>query len=172
MAYSTDWHHISQQLGLQPIAEVSTTQRHQLGLITQAVDKGSNQNGVGEFIYVKGVTNGAVGSVVGINADDGSVTLAVANGKYPLVGVLMSVLDAATDYGWAQITGKAVGLVLASFADNGDCYLTATAGSVDDADVAGDFIVGMKGASAIDGPATGMAELELSRARTTDGADD
>lgn len=172
MAYSTSWRPISPIVGLQPIAEVSTTQNQELGLIVQAKDVGSNRNGVGEFIYVKGVTNGATGSVVGINADDGSTTLAVANGKYVLVGVLMSDLDASTDYGWAQITGKAVGKVLAAFADNGDCYLTATAGSVDDADVAGDFVVGMKGASAIDFPATGMAELELSRARTTDGADD
>jgi hypothetical protein len=171
MAYSTSWVPLTPVIGLQPIAEVSTTQNHPLGLIVQCEDKGSNANGVGEFIYVKGVTNGAVGSWVGIAADDGSTVLAVANGIHPLVGVLMSALDASTDYGWAQITGKAVGKCLASYADNGDVYLTATAGSVDDADVAGDFVSGAKGASAIDGPATGMAEFELSRPFVRDGLD-
>lgn len=171
MAYSTSWKHLDPTIGLQPIDEVSTTQLHPLGLIVKAEDKGSNGNGVGEFIYVKGVTNGAVGSWVGIAADDFTTTLAVANGIYPLVGVLMSALDASTDYGWAQISGKAVGKALTSFADNGDVYLTATAGSVDDADVAGDFVSNAKGASALDGPATGMAEFELSRPFTRDGLD-
>jgi hypothetical protein len=171
MAYSTSWVPLTPIIGLQPIAEVSTTQNHPLGLIVQCEDKGSNANGVGEFIYVKGVTNGALGAWVGINADAGTTTLAVANGVHPLVGVMMSVLDASTDYGWVQISGKAVGLCLALFADDGDVYLTATAGSVDDADVAGDFVSGAKGASAIDGPATGMAEFELARPFVRDGKD-
>jgi hypothetical protein len=173
MAYSTDWKIFSPALvGWQPISEVSTTQRHDLGTIVQAVDRGSNGNGVGEFIYVRGVTNGAVGSWVGINADDHGTTLAVANGIYPMVGVLMAVLDASTDYGWAQISGKAVGKALAAYADNGNVYLTATAGSVDDAVVAGDLVHRAKGASALDGPATGMAEFEISRPHTDDDVDD
>ena len=171
MAYSTSWKPVEPRIGLQPIDEVSTTQRHPLGTVVRCVDYGSNANGEGEFIYVKGVTNGAVGSWVGIASDDHATTLAVANGIYPLVGVLMSVLDASTDYGWAQISGKAVGKALASFADNGDVYLTATAGSVDDAAVAGDFVSNAKGASALDGPATGMAEFELNRPFTRDGLD-
>jgi hypothetical protein len=79
--------------------------------------------------------------------------------------------NVANQYGWYQIYGKGVAKVLASFADNGDCYLTATAGSVDDADVAGDFIRGMKGASAIDTPSTGLAEVELAYPQVADGAD-
>jgi hypothetical protein len=173
MAYSTDWKIFSPALvGWQPISEVSTTQRHDLGTIVQAVDRGANQNGVGEFIYVKGVASGATAAWVGINQDDGGTTLAVANGIYPLVGVLMSTLDAATDFGWAQISGKAVGKALAAFADNGNVYLTATAGSVDDAVVAGDLVHRAKGASALDFPATGMAEFEISRSSTDDDVDD
>ena len=134
------------------------------------MDRGSNANGQGEFIYVKGVTNGATGSIAVYNSDDFTTTLAVADAHGP-VCVFMSTLDAATDYGWAQIQGKAVGKVLAGFVDNAVCYLTATAGSVDDADVAGDFVSGMKGASAVDGPATGMAELEIQRPFVRDGLD-
>src|SRR5688572_24625808 len=104
--------------------------------------------------------------------DDYTTTLATANGKYPLVGILMSVLDASTDYGWAQISGKAVGKALTALADNGNVYLTATAGSVDDAAVAGDLVQRALGASALDGPATGMAEFEISRPHTDDDVDD
>jgi len=171
MAYSTDWQPVDPRIGMQPISTVSTTQNHPLGTIIRAVDRGSNSNGEGEFIYVKGVASGALGAWAGINTDDGSTTLATANGIYPLVGVMMSVLDATTDFGWCQISGKAVGLCLASFADNGNVYLTATAGSVDDADVAGDFVSNALGASAIDSPATGMAEFEISRPFTRDGLD-
>lgn len=170
--YTTDWKIIDGPVGAQPIASVSTTQQHPLGTRVKAVDRGSNQNGEGEFIYCKGVSSGALGAWCGIAADDYATTLATANGVYPLIGIMMSVMDATTDYGWLQISGKAVGLCLASFADNGDVYLTATAGSVDDADVAGDYVSGAKGASAIDAPATGMAEFEIHYPSTDDGKDD
>ena len=56
MAYSTDWRAKGPViLGNQAINEVSTTQRHPLGTIVQAEDHGSNGNGTGEFMYVKGV---------------------------------------------------------------------------------------------------------------------
>ena len=170
MAYSTSWQPISHLIGIQPIADVSTTQNHPFGTTIKAVDQGTNANGEGEFMYVKGVTNGAVGSWVIINQDDYTTTLAVADGHGSL-GIMMSALDASTDYGWVQIRGKAVGKCLASFADNGVVYLTATAGSVDDADVAGDFVSGAKGASAIDTPATGMAEFEIMYPFVRDGLD-
>lgn len=173
MAYTVDFKITHPpQLGWQPINEVSTTQNHPLGTIVQARDFGTNGNGSGEFIYVKGVASGARGAWVGINADDGSTTLATSNGIYPLVGIMMAALDATTDYGWCQISGKAVGKALAAFADNGMVYLTATAGSVDDAAVAGDLVHNAKGASAVDGPETGFAEFELSRPWTDDDTDD
>jgi hypothetical protein len=172
MAYSTDWQPRTPLIGMQPIQSVSTTQNHPLGTRVWAVDRGSNGNGEGEFIYCKGVSSGATGAWAGINADDYTTTLATANGVYPLIGIMMADLDATTDYGWLQISGKAVGKALAAFADNGDVYLTATAGSVDDADVAGDYVSGAKGASALDSPATGMAEFEIHYPNTDDGKDD
>jgi hypothetical protein len=42
---------------------------------------------------------------------------------------------------------------------------------VDDADVAGDYIRGMKGASAIDMPSTGLAEVELGYPEVADAKD-
>jgi hypothetical protein len=168
MAYTTNWLPVTPRIGLQPIATVSTTQNHPLGTVIKAYDAGANANGEGEFIYVKGVTNCAVGSWVLIAEDGYTTTLLVADdiGK---VGIAMSAIDASTDYGWVQVAGKAVGKALSAFADNGNVYSTATAGSVDDAVVAGDRVKCCKGASALDGPATGMAEFEMDHPYVDDG---
>lgn len=170
MAYSTDWKPVGTLVGVQPIADLSTTQNHQFGTVIKCVDRGSNANGEGEFMYVKGVTNGALGAWVTINQDDYSTTLASANAVGPL-GVMMSVLDASTKYGWVQIRGKAVALALSGFVDNADVYLTGTGGSVDDTDVAGDYVRGAVGASNLDVPATGFAEFEIFYPSTADGKD-
>jgi len=138
-----------------------------LGTIVRAQDPTYN---VGEFIYLLGVASTVVGSIVTYNTDDFSTTLSAANAIGP-VAVAMSI-NVASQYGWYQLSGKGVGKVLSGFADNGDCYLTATAGSVDDADVAGDYINGMKGASAIGTPSSGLAELELSRPFVNNGVMD
>lgn len=169
--YTTKWRSIEHQIGVQNIEDTSTTQNHTMGKIVRAKDFGDNANGEGEFIYVKGVTNGAVGSWVTINEDDYTTALLAAN-AIGRVGILMSALSASTIYGWAQISGKAVGKALAAFADNGNVFATATAGSVDDAAVAGDYVHNAKGASALDAPATGMAEFELDRPHVDDDVDD
>lgn len=168
----SDFQPVGTTIGVQPITEVSTTQKHPFGTRVRARDIATTNYGEGEFIYVKGVTNGAVGSVVLINPDDYTTALAKADDKGKL-GVLMAALSASTSYGWAQIYGKGAAKVGAGFADNGDCYLMAagSAGTVDDTDVAGDFIRGMKGASAIDTPSTGLAEVELGYPEVQDGAD-
>lgn len=168
MAYSTDWKHISQELCVQKIEETSTTQNHPLGLIVRAVDRGSNSNGAGEFIYLKGVASTVAGSWVTYNMDDGSTTLLAANAIGP-VAIAMSA-NVASQYGWYQIQGKAVGKALAAYADDALVYATATAGSVDDAAVAGDRVKRAKGASALDAPATGMAEFEIDRPFMDDGS--
>lgn len=168
MAYTTDWRIISPQYGWQPITDVSTTQQHDLGTEVQAKDFGSNGNGVGTFKYVKGVASAAAGSWVTFHEDDYSTALLAAN-AIGQVGICMAAIVAST-YGWVQISGKAVGLALAAFADNGLVHATATAGSVDDAAVAGDRVKKALGASALDAPATGMAEFELDRPFMDDGS--
>jgi hypothetical protein len=167
MAYSTNWKHTSPQIGMQPIAETSTTQNHPLGTIAQAVDQGANANGFGEFIYLKGVASTVVGSWV-TYLEDGFTTALLVADAIGQVGVAMSA-NVASQYGWYQIKGKAVGKALAAYADNGLVYGTATAGSVDDAAVAGDRVKKAIGASALDGPATGMAEFEIDRPWVDDG---
>lgn len=149
----------------QPIAETSTTLKHRLGDRFKCSD---DTYGPGEFIYLAGVASTAVGSWVTFNQDDHTTALLAANAIGP-VAIAMSANTAATSYGWYQIYGKAVGLCLALFADNGNVYATATAGSVDDAVVAGDRVKNAKGASAIGTPSGSFAEFEISYPVMDDG---
>lgn len=67
----------------------------------------------------------------------------------------------ASTYGWYQIYGLAQGLALTLYADNAKVWATATAGSVDDTDVAVDLITGAIGRSAVN-ETTLIATFELS----------
>lgn len=129
-----------------------------LGTIIQGVDP---TYGMGEFIFLKGLAATAVGTWVTFNNDDYSTTLLAANAIGP-VAVAMSA-NVALQYGWYQIQGKAIGLCLAGFLDNANVYATATAGSVDDAVVAGDRVKNAVGASAIGVPSGSFAEFEINR---------
>ena len=143
----------------QPIDETSTTNVDiELGTIIQARDP---DYGVGEFIYLLGASSTAVGSWVTYNADNFGRTLLAANAIGP-VAVAMSANSSTSNKGWYQISGKAVGACLTQFADNGNVYATATAGSVDDASVIGDAVFNAKGASTtvVD---SGVADFEISR---------
>lgn len=154
-------------VGTQPIADTSTVQNHALGTIVGATDP---TYGAGEFIYLKGVASTVLGSWVTYNADDFSTVLTVADAFGP-VAVSMSI-NVASQYGWYQIQGKAVGKAAAAFADDGLVYLTAGAGIVDDAVVAGDLVFPALGASAVDTPSTGLAEFEIARPAVTNNVDD
>lgn len=145
-----------QLLGTQPIAVTDTTQRHPLGTRVKANDPTYNS---GEFIYLKGVASTAIGSWVKFNADDGTTSLLAANDIGP-VAVAMSA-NVADQYGWYQIYGKAVGKALTGYVDNALVYATSTAGSIDDAVVAGDRVKNALGASAVGTPSTGLAEFEI-----------
>ena len=140
----------------QPIEEVSTVAQHRLGDRFRCSDA---TYGPGEFIYLQGVSSTVVGSWVTFNSDDGTTALLAANAIGP-VAVAMSAC-VANRFGWYQIYGKAVGLALAGFVDNANVYATATAGSVDDAVVAGDRVKNCKGASAVGTPSAGLAEFEI-----------
>lgn len=153
-----DWTPSGNFLVGQNIDETSTTQNHALGTIVKMKHA---TYGVGEFIYLQGVASTTANDWVTYNADDHSTTRLAANAIGP-VGVAMSA-NVASQYGWYQISGKAVGKALASFADNANVYATAMVGSVDDAIVAGDRVKLAKGASAVGTPSAGLAEFEIHR---------
>lgn len=135
--------------------QVDTVPQFPLGFICEGK---SPTLGAGEFIYLKGVTNCVEGSFVTYHEGNFTAVLLAAN-AIGSVGLAMGAVDAATKYGWFQIRGKGAGKVAAAFADNGLVYATATAGTADDAVVAGDRVKQAYGASAIDGPATGFAYI-------------
>lgn len=140
------WRFVEERVGWQPINQYSTTQNHAFGTIARAKDISSTTGyGEGEFIYVKGVASGALNAWAGIRRKAGLTILATASGAYDLIGTMMSTLDATTKFGWCQISGRAIGKCLTQYADNAVVYLTSTAGSMDDASVAGDVIVGAHG---------------------------
>lgn len=109
------------------------------------------------YKYLKGVASTVAGSWVTYD-EAGATILAVANAQGG-VGIAQAAI-VANKYGWYGIEGSFSGLCLASFADNGKVYLTSTDGSVDDADVAGDVVIGAIGRSARD-TTTGMSTFQL-----------
>ena len=124
-------------IGVQGIHTKSTTQLHPLGQIIQAQD---STYGVGEFIYLKGVSSTVVGSWVGYSPALGTSVLAAANGTYPLA-VSMTTNTTTGSYAWYQISGVAQALGLTSIThSSGFLALSGTSGSLDDASIIGDHV--------------------------------
>lgn len=146
-----------------PWSDQSTTKKFRLGTVKK--DVAGN-----EYMYVQGVASGALYDWVTID-EDFVTTRAVANAQGQL-GILQSAIDATTDFGWAAISGSHYGNTLTAFVDDGKVYLTATAGSVDDSDVAGDFVVGAIGRSAVSAVVSGVAEFQIYRPFVQDTAFD
>jgi len=146
---------ITNLVSAQPIAVTDTTQNHEIGAIVHGVDA---TLGEGEFIYLLGVASTAVGDVVTYELTTGATVRGVA-GSRGAVAVAMSA-NVASQYGWYQISGDATVNVAAAVADNALVYLTATAGSVDDAVVAGDAINGARFSALAAGAGTTTATLQ------------
>lgn len=142
MAYpsAVDFKHTSASMGMQPINESSTVQRHPLGLVVTAKDV---TYGVGEFVYCVGVASTATGDLCTYDSKNGDTARAVHGGATSTgsCGVAMSD-NVASQYGWYQI-GGAGPVASGTVAADAPIYLTSTAGSVDDTVVAGDKITGM-----------------------------
>lgn len=143
-------------IGAQPTAVTDTVQNHPLGARVFANDP---TYGGGEFVYLKGVASTAVGSVVIYDQYAGTTTLAVAGSRGP-VAVAMSA-NVANQYGWYQVSGSAVVKAAGTVAANTPQYVTATAGSVDDAVVSGDKIDGFVSRTANGTPGTGLLVAQI-----------
>jgi len=144
----------------QAINATSTTQQHKLGERVTCRDISGQGRPDAEFIYLTGVASTEIGSVVGYT-DVGLTALADTDAADTMLGNLAVAMSAcvANNYGWYQVQGVAIAAVLSGYADNAKVFLTATAGSIDDAAVKGSYVRGAKGASAVDD--AGFAELEI-----------
>lgn len=154
------WNITSPIIGAQAIASKSTTQKHPLCKIVQATD---STYGTGEFIYLKGVASTAVGSWVGYSPALGTSVLAVAGGNYPLA-VSMTTNTTTTSFAWYQISGTAQALGLTSIThSSGFLAMTSTAGSLDDASVIGDHVLGARKTVAVHVVGTFIDTYNISR---------
>lgn len=132
--------------GAQPIADTSTTRKQPLGTIVRGVDP---TYGEGEFIYLLGVANTVVGSLVRYNATTYQTTLCAASDKNTGVpfAVAMSA-NVASQYGWYQLSGNAVIKKTGVAVNPGVAvYLSATSGRIKVLASAGQQIVGAKTAN-------------------------
>jgi hypothetical protein len=99
MTYAID------RAGFQQINETDTVQNHPVGSIVRAV---SPTYGEGEFIYLRGVANTVVGSIVNYRGTTYATALGYAGENVPCpVAVAMSA-NVANQWGWYQISGVAV----------------------------------------------------------------
>jgi hypothetical protein len=132
------------------LTNVDTEAKYGVGEVVS--DETGNQ-----YVYGIGVASAVAGSWVALDeAAQSSLLGATSKGR---VGIAMGAIIAST-WGFFQVYGKSVtALALAGFADNGDIYATSTAGSIDDAIVAGDRVKGAIGRSAVSG---GVITAELS----------
>ncbi len=112
---------------------IDTSAQHVVG--TRALDRDGN-----EYMYMRGVASGAAG--VWVSFDEDHVTTLLAANAVGRVGIMMATLDATTDFGWFQIYGKNTIASTDTVAADAQLYIDGTAGRADDADVAGDAIIG------------------------------
>lgn len=143
MAYVIDEPNIVSQ----GIADTDTVQNHAYGKVVRAKDP---TYGEGEFIYLQGVANTVVGSIVTYNSTTGvtvlTTTSGVVNGGAP-VAVAMSANNSTSNWGWYQIAGAAVlkkTAVKVDPAGTTKVYLSATAGRVMQTSVAGRQVLGAR----------------------------
>lgn len=141
MAYTVT----SPVLGLQRIADTSTTQQHPLGTIVRAVD---STYGEGEFIYLLGVASTVVGSVVTYNATTYQTALSANTANFAApVAVAMSA-NVASQYGWYQISGNAVVKKTAvAVSPQVKVYQSGTTGRIMPTSASGKQILGAKSAN-------------------------
>ena len=93
----------------------------------------------GAYVYIKGITSGALGAWVTFHPVTGVSALLAAN-AIGNVGIMMSVLDANTKFGWIQVKGYNTTSKSDTTAAGAALYIDATAGRVDDAVVTGDLV--------------------------------
>lgn len=150
------------RIGVQPVSEKSTTQKHPLGTVVQVNDA---TYGDGLVMYVKGAASVESKEWCTWDQHNGAIVRGAANGK-GTVGITIATLTASY-YGWIARKGVFSGQCLTQFADNGKVFFTGTAGAVDDASVAGDLISGAVGRS-LTGVDSGWALFELDCPFATD----
>lgn len=112
---------------------VDSSQQVPLG--TRAFDSSGN-----EYVYLKGITSTAAGSWVSF--EENYATALLAGNAVGPVAIAMAAIDANTKFGWYQRYGKNAIASTDTVAADKQLFIDGTSGRADDADVAGDAIIG------------------------------
>jgi hypothetical protein len=115
------------------VGDIDTSQRNTLGAIV-TMDDGN------EYIYLKGVASTLVDDVVTFNATTYQTVRIVADAVGSVAIASAAILGA--NWGWYLILGFGTANS-DTVAAAGGLFIDGTAGRVDDASVAGDFVNGM-----------------------------
>lgn len=153
-----------QQMGMQPIGAVSTTQQHPGGTLVRAYDP---VYGDAEFVYLQGVASTVQGSVVswsGVSSGNPTwQTALVANTANQAVPVAVaSAAIGASQWGWYQVGGVSQVLSNGTFAAAGPMYIGAV-GQVTSTAGAGKQIVNATGLTAVGTPSGNLILASLNR---------
>ena len=143
---------MAQLTGFPEVFHGSTTDADTSALVavgTRAKDANGN-----EYVYLRGTASTVAGNWVVYDMTSGTTERANADDVGPL-----AVAGTATTvnlYGWYQVYGKASAGNSGAVAASKALYLTSNSGYVDDADVAGDAIIGACSLAASSGSATSV----------------
>ena len=135
--------------------DVHATQLNPLGRVAQFSDGNS-------YIYLKGVTNCADGSVVVFQPGVWTAVL-IATTVKGMVAIAQSAVDASTKYGWFLFVGSDVITVRTAATSNTALFAGGVSGYVSTTAVKGDQILNamIRNAAGADG---GSAQIQINRA--------
>lgn len=149
-------------LGVADLGTNDTTQQWELGKVVSAKD--SVIGDVGEYVYCKYGATITVGQIVTIDHTSKCALASStnqANDGCPLA-IAVAATGADNSFGWFKISGKAK-VKAGTVAAGGKVFLTATAGTVDDAAVNGSQVIGAVFETADGTPAAGFAYANINR---------
>jgi hypothetical protein len=150
----TDW-----TMGFPDLTDVSSVAKVNPGTITTF--SGDAGEGEGKFIYLQGVASTAAFDACVYSSTTYITTRAVAASRGAVV--IAQAAIGANQFGWYQMSGRATVNAVAAAA-GGLCYLTATAGQIDNAVVATQGIDGMRTASAKGTPTAATCFVQMREA--------
>lgn len=150
-------------LGAPDLYKICDTAEYPLGTIVKGFD---DSLGEGEFIFLGGVAAVVAGDLVVYDLLPGTPTAVRTlsgthlNTGYPVAWAMAAIV--AAKFGWFQISGSVIANGIAAGAI-GKCFLTATAGCVDDTAINGCQVLNARLSSAIDTPSAGKVYVTARR---------
>ncbi len=151
-------------LGYPLPGNVDDTAQLKVGTIAKFYDE---TQGECEFIYLPGVAAVVLGDCVVYDLAPGAAAIVrTLSGTHANMGRSVAFASAAivaAKFGWFQIGGIVAATVLAAFAAGARCWLTATAGALDDTTIAGCQLNRAWSSGAIGTPSATTAYLTIDR---------